>query len=192
MCFAIAALIIGGAYFYLSQDTSAPERQTIAPQQTTTESAFPALSELPARLTIETVGVNAPIIPVGLTKDGDMDAPNNVTDIGWYNQSAKAGEGRYSILLDGHHGVNERAVFEHLKKVKVGETILLTTDKGTVLTFEIREIETTPYQEVDMKRALMPYKKGGQSMTIITCEGEYSQTKKTYDNRTVVYAERVK
>ena len=193
-CFIAGILTIGAVYFYASQSSSAPQSTPKVAQTAPEESTpkFAKLSETPARLKIGKINVDAPIIPVGLTKDGDMDAPNNVTDIGWYNKSAKAGEGKYSVLLDGHHGVNERAVFERLNEVAVGDTISLITSQGTILSYIVRETETRPHQEVDMKKALLPYKKSVQSMTIITCEGTYSNTKKTYDNRTVVYAERVK
>lgn len=46
-------------------------------------------------------------------------------------------------------------------------------------------------EDVDMRKALYPYRDGVQSLTIITCEGEYLPDQETYDKRTIVYAERV-
>lgn len=179
-----AYTLIGGSETPQTVHTATSE----SPQETPKLSRF---SEMPAQLKIDKIAVDAKIIPVGLTADGAMDAPTNLAEVGWYDQSAKAGEDAYAILLDGHHGVEQPGVFKRLHEIEQNDRIELITEHGTTLVYEVRETETVPYLEVDMYRALMPYQPGMQSLTIITCQGNYSSTTQTYDKRVVVYAERV-
>lgn len=167
---------------------------TTSPSQKIEHSvSLTTFSEIPVRLAIKTINVNAPIVALGLTNTGAMAAPNNNTDIGWYNKSAKAGETAYAMLLDGHKGVaGDWGVLRRLGDVARNDEITVTTEKGKVLTYQVRETETKAQNDVDMERALMPYKNGSQSLTIITCEGTYSKTQDTYDKRIVVYAERIR
>ena len=165
----------------------------VAPQGVVKSVSLPIFSEQPTRLTISKINVNAPIVSLGLTNTGAMAAPNNNTDIGWYNKSAKAGETAYAMLLDGHKGVaGDWGVLRRLGDVAKNDEITVTTEKGKVLTYQVRETETKAQNDVDMERALMPYNNGSQSLTIITCEGTYSKTQDTYDKRIVVYAERIR
>lgn len=191
----LSIIVVSAAAYLIYQKTTTnhpSSDQPVAQTQSET-SGLSVFSEMPDRLKIDKIGVDAKIVSVGLTDDGAMDAPSNLADVGWYNQSSKAGESNYAILLDGHHGVGiERGVFERLGEVAEGDQIVLTSDKGTKLTYKVREVETKPYRDVDMNRALNTYEPNLQSLTIITCEGQYSQAEATYDQRTVVYAERIK
>lgn len=165
----------------------------LAPISEVKSAALPTFSEQPTRLAISKINVNAPIVALGLTSTGAMAAPNNNTDIGWYDKSAKAGETAYAMLLDGHKGVaGDWGVLRRLGEVAKNDEIAVTTEKGKVLTYQVRETETKAQNDVDMERALMPYKSGSQSLTIITCEGVYSKAHDTYDKRIVVYAERIR
>lgn len=154
--------------------------------------AFAPLSEVPARIAIKKIGVDATIEALGLTADGFMDAPKTNEGVGWYDKSAKAGEGKYSVLLDGHYGTAAQpAVFYRLAELKNGDTIKLTGEKGTVLTYEVVEKAQQPVGEVDMKKAFKRYPGAGQSLTLITCEGNYDASKSAYDKRTIIYAKRI-
>ena len=63
-------------------------------------------------------------------------------------------------------------------------------ENGALFSYKIVETERQNLEEIDMKKALYPYREGVQSITIITCEGNYDTSRKTYDKRVVVYAER--
>lgn len=147
--------------------------------------------ETPTRIIIDKIGVDAAIEPVGLTEDGLMDAPKTNEAVGWYEQSARLGENNYAILLDGHYGTETSpAVFRDLINLEIGDTILVGAAEN-IATFRVVEIDQSDVEDVDMKKALYPYRSGVQSLTIITCEGEYDPVNITYDKRRIVYAERV-
>lgn len=195
---ALVILSVGTYFVYgildSSQTAVAPEDSNTATSDHKPEDrkkSFPKLSERPVRIAIDKIGVDASIQPVGLTPDGLMDAPNSNDLVGWYEKSSKVGESKYSVLLDGHYGTSNRpAVFWRLAELKNGDEIKLTGEAGAELTYKVVEIEQLRVEEVDMRKAMYPYKNGSQSLTIITCDGHYDAANNAYDRRTIVYAER--
>lgn len=160
------------------------------PAPTVREEAAP---ETPTRIMIEKIGVDASIESVGLTKDGMMDDPNSNELVGWYDKSARLGEDKLSVLLDGYYGIgSDAAVLRRLPELQYGDKIVLHGTNGFQAHYEVVEREQQYTEDVDMKKALYPYSDGEQSLTIITCEGEYDPTRATYDKRTIIYAIRVK
>lgn len=168
------------------------EDQVQTSDQEDTQSPIVASKGVPSRINIPSVGIDAPIVSVGLTSSGQMDAPNSLTDVGWYNRSAKVGESNYSILLDGHYGRPGRpGIFFNLKDIKMGDNIEVFGQTSESVLYKVVEIENLPQEEVDMRKALMPYSAGTESITLITCFGEYDSQEADYSHRVVVYAQKV-
>ncbi len=96
------------------------------------------------------------------------------------------------MLLDGHYGSDTKpAVFRRLVELEVGDSIEITGDGGSILKYEVAESYQRYAEDVDMKKALYPYRDEVQSLTIITCEGLYDPVNVAYDKRTILYAIRV-
>ena len=96
-----------------------------APTQTTT--GF--VPDVPTRLTIPAIGLDAPVETVGWSvkiQNGQevsmWDVPNRFAS-GWLKTSARAGE-RGNTVLDGHHNIAGE-VFRDLVQLKAGDTIQL-------------------------------------------------------------------
>lgn len=122
-----------------------------------------------------------------------MEAPQTNHEVGWYEKSARVGQtSSQSVLLDGHYGAAwDKGVFYDLHKIKEGAKIILAGREGGKATYEVKEIERRKLEEVDMKKAFYKYPDSVQSLTLITCEGQYDASRATYDDRIVVYAARV-
>lgn len=192
--FAVLAVIVVAAASLLAVYLIKSHKETLLPRLVAKQSIkLSTFSEQPTKLAIKSIGVNAPIVALGLTKTGAMAAPDNNTDIGWYDQSAKVGETYYAMLLDGHRGVAGRwGVLRRLRDLKKYDEIDVTTESGRTASYQVREIVTERVDQVDMRRALLPHAPGLQSLTLITCDGSYNQAKNVYDKRTIVYAERIR
>lgn len=191
---ALAILVAGSIGFMYYQ--SAGEQPQIEPKRQTDQpktSQFADISEVPVRIMIDKIAVDAVIEPVGLTGDGLMAAPATNDLVGWYDQSARAGDDDYAMLLDGHYGSDtEPAVFRNLSQLVNDDKIKIEAQDGTVLEYKVVESKSNYAENVDMDKAFNIYRPGQQSLTIITCEGLYDPVNVSYDKRTVVYAERVK
>jgi LPXTG-site transpeptidase (sortase) family protein len=141
---------------------------------------------LPVHLSIPTINIDANIQHVGLTSDGNMDVPNNINDVGWFNLGSRPGE-KGSAVISGHvNGKNgEAGVFSNLSKLKKGDTGTITDDKGTILTFIIQN--THLYDPGYAEEIFSTNDKA--HLNFITCDGLWDANKKSYTKRLVVFAD---
>lgn len=140
----------------------------------------------PRYLTIEKLGVyNARILQMGLTSDNSLDTPNNIFDVGWYVGSDKPGTGG-TMLIDGHNGgPNIHGVFKELPSLSDGDIIKVERGDGVIFRYQVVENKTIPLSEANayMNVAMISPYAGVESVTLISCTGDWSQMQQTYLSR---------
>lgn len=140
----------------------------------------------PRYLSIEKLGIkNARILQVGLRSNSELDTPTNIFDVGWYNKSSIPGIGG-TIVIDGHNGgPTKTGVFKNLPKLKKGDLITIERGDGEIFTYSVVDNETIPLDEANayMQNAFKSPEKGKESVTLITCTGEWSNVRQTYLSR---------
>ena len=140
----------------------------------------------PRYLTIEKLGIyNARIITVGVNDSGVLGTPNNIFDVGWYESSGKPGDGK-TMLIDGHNGgPHVHGVFKDLPELSVGDIIVVERGDGLKYNFSVVENKEVLLSDSDayMSTALRSPEPGRESVTLITCTGEWSQMQRTYLSR---------
>lgn len=198
---AIAAVgcVVAAGLVYMAwlgtQSAEAPvvKNSSAANEPKAEKAIFGEFAEVPKKIVIESLDIDASILSVGLTSEGAMEAPSTLSEVGWYNKSALAGQtSNFSVLLDGHYGSSwNQGVFHTLHQIKDGAEIVLVGQNESRATYKVVEIERRKLEEVDMRKAFYKYPDSDQSLTIITCEGEYDSARETYNDRVVVYAVRV-
>lgn len=145
----------------------------------------------PRYLSIEKLGVkNARVLSEGLKQNGELDTPLGIFDVGWYNASGTPGAGK-PILMDGHNGgPNVVGVFKYLNQLYSGDKIVIERGDGEKFTYEVVENKEIPLDESDdyMGVALSSPVQGKESLSLISCTGEWSQTRNTYLSRQFVRA----
>ena len=127
----------------------------------------------------------ARVISVGVDAHGALATPRNIHDVGWYLSSGKPGEGK-TIVIDGHNGGPKvHGVFKDLPKLVQGDQIVIDRGDGVQYTYSVYDNETVPLAEADkyMVKAMHSPVSGVESVTLITCTGEWSQTRGTYLSR---------
>jgi LPXTG-site transpeptidase (sortase) family protein len=144
---------------------------------------------LPVRLRIPVIKVDAAIQPVGLTSAGALDVPNNITDVGWYKFGPNPGQ-KGSAVIDGHFDSPNGlpAVFSRLDTLKVGDSIIVEDDKSILHYFVVKKL--TNYLSEDFVSDIFNMNDGSH-LNLITCNGIWDVNKKTYTERLVVFAEAV-
>lgn len=148
----------------------------------------------PRYLSIEKLGViNSRVLPIGVTSTGELDTPANIFDVGWYIESAAPGEGGVSVI-DGHNGGPTKVgVFKYLPELVKGDQITIERGDGTKYTYEVYDNITVPLSEADKQMAKIEQTPvaGKESITLITCTGDWSQAQQTYLSRQFLRAIRV-
>ena len=143
--------------------------------------------DLPRRLRIPALGIDAFVRHVGVNSEGNMATPGNFTDAGWYKYGTVPGFAG-SAVMDGHvdNALSLDGVFKHLSELKPGDDIYVDTASSTALHFIVREVVSYPAEEVPAERIFKA--DDAARLNLITCDGTWVQGKKEYDRRLVVYA----
>lgn len=158
------------------------------PNSTAVRSHSVVSPDYPRHLYIDKIGVYARVKPQGLGSHGEVGAPKNIHDIGWYKESSTPGEGG-AVLLTGHlSGITKNGVFYNLKKLTVGDLITVTRGDGREVRYRVVQNETYRLDELNTNRLLLSVDPGRQGLNLITCAGRYDVNIDTYDKRRVVYA----
>ncbi len=149
-----------------------------------------ASSGILARLKIPKIKVDAPIISVGITQNGAMDAPKSPAEAAWFKFGPYPGDNG-SAVIAGHFGPWKKgggSVFDNLNKLKKGDKIYVEDEKGAGTVFVVRELRT--YGKNDDGSSVFGSIDGRAHLNLITCEGIWDKVRKTYSNRLVVFADK--
>ena len=145
----------------------------------------------PRYLTIERLDIhNARILPMGINNKGELSTPNNIFDVGWYFNSSKPGKGG-TLLIDGHNGgPHVQGVFKALPSLSEGDIIVIERGDGVIFRYSVVENNMVPLSESNdyMATAIRTPLNGKESVTLISCAGEWSQAQRTYLSRQFVRA----
>ena len=170
-------------------ETGAPDEEEELVEEPPTEEEVVEYMVGPKRpryLTVEKIGVyNARILPMGINSKGELNTPSNIFDVGWYESSYAPGEGG-TMVIDGHNGgPHKHGVFKDLPNLAEGDIIQVERGDGVIYKYRVVENVTVPLIEADnyMSKAMRSPEPGKESVTLISCTGEWSQTQKTYLSR---------
>ncbi|MBR3386298.1 class F sortase [Candidatus Saccharibacteria bacterium] len=163
--------------------------ETVPTEQEVVE--YVVAADRPRYLSIEKLGVvNARVLPMGINDDGALATPNNIFDVGWYEASGKPGEGK-TMVIDGHNGgPNVYGVFKYLPDLVAGDTIVVERGDGVKFRYSVVENKEVSIDASDdyMVTALRTPEKGKESITLISCSGDWSWERYTYLSRQFVRA----
>ncbi|OGG53941.1 hypothetical protein A3H16_02875 [Candidatus Kaiserbacteria bacterium RIFCSPLOWO2_12_FULL_53_8] len=168
------------ALFYASDSgVSAP---------TSTMIAVVSTSSKPVHLQIPSLHIDANVQHVGINAAGNMQTPDNYTDVGWYKYGTVPGYSG-SAVIDGHvdNGLALAGVFKHLGDIELGDDVYIITQGGSKLHFVVTGIELYPYS--DAPTDLIFGQNYAPRLNLITCAGTWVAGKKTYSERLVVFTQ---
>ena len=155
------------------------------PDQLAAKSREPAV-ELPRRIKIPAIGVDAEFEYVGLAADGAMDVPKDPSHTAWYRLGPRPGEIGNAVVAGHVDWGGKIAVFWGLGRLKAGDTVEISAVDGRRYEFSVEwvrwyDADRAPVQEVF-----------GQSdrkeITLITCGGTFDHKSRQYLSRVVVRA----
>lgn len=151
-------------------------------------------SNHPRFLTIEKISVkNARIFSVNETPSGAIQVPRNIFDVGWYIKSSLP-DTNGTAIFDGHNGgPTMQGVFKNLGLLTQGDIIIIEMGNGTKVHYQVYDNKSVSLEEANQKmRSLQTTPiEGTESISLITCTGEWSDLQKTYLSRQFLRATRI-
>lgn len=187
----MAMIVLGRTFFYVPNgavDSGLPVATTTA-SSTTDKVSIPG--PLPDKLLIPKLGIEASVQHLGVTKTGNMAAPNNLTDVSWYELGTTPGKVG-SAVMAGHvdNALSLPAIFYELPKLEIGDDVYVVDGDGKKLHFRVRQKELYRYDQAPAVRIFNDAT--GIYLNLITCQGEWVPAARSAENRLVVYTELVK
>lgn len=141
----------------------------------------------PVRIRIGSLGLDAPLVPVGLDAQGRLEPPppDRPQAAGWYADGVTPGA-RGTAVVVGH--VDSRtgpAVFFLLGRIHSGETILINRQDGRVAVFTVDAVRLLPKAHFPTSLVYRPSEQA--ELRVITCGGRYDP-RTGYRSDVVVFA----
>lgn len=140
----------------------------------------------PRYFSIPSLGIyNARIVEIGLKNSGEIATPYNIYDVGWYQNSSLPGTNGVSIM-DGHGGGPGIGIFGSLPKISVGAEILVEMGDGRQFKYIVADTATKALGDEAneyMSEVFTSPQTGTESLSLITCTGDYWLASRTYSHR---------
>ncbi|MGW7284479.1 class F sortase [Streptomyces sp. NPDC054847] len=165
---------------------SAAQAFAAGPNQHTDAAADPLPPSEPVRLRIPQIDVDAPVMGLGLARDGSLDVPP-ATDrnlAGWYEDGTSPGAKGTAIVAGHVDNAQGPAVFYSLGALKKGHRIEVLRADGRTAVFTIDAIEVYKADAFPDKKVYAPADRA--ELRVITCGGGFSE-KTGYRGNVVAY-----
>jgi LPXTG-site transpeptidase (sortase) family protein len=161
----------------------------------------PPPSEAPVeRIILPRLGIDAPVILLGVDKDGVMQSPSGATQVGWYGtpefydggNDPRPGWGGNAVF-SGHVYLDKigRSVFWRLREVRAGDEVIVRLEDGVTYAYEVISATTYPWNASENEVQEIVSRTEVEAITLITCAGDIIPGTLQLDRRLVVRAVRV-
>jgi hypothetical protein len=140
----------------------------------------------PVRIEIPSIGVDAPIVPLGLNRDRTLEVPTDFGDAGWWTGGPRPGE-RGPAVIAGHvDSYTGPAVFFRIGELRPHATIVVVRRDGSRARFAVLGSERYPKARFPTARVYGATR--AATLRLITCSGTFDRASGHYLDNTVVYA----
>lgn len=164
-----------------------------SPQLARTPTASVAVAE-PTAVRIPALGVDEPLVPLGLNPDGTMEVPPVTAPevVGWYQPGVRPGEVGPGVLAGHVSGrpagaeASVPGVFARLADLAPGDVVEIARADDTVAVFEVTEVAAYPKDSFPTDRVWGDV--ATPQLRVVTCTGTFSESAGSYDSNLVVFA----
>lgn len=161
---------------------------TVAPTTVAPTTAAPApVVHRPVTVTAPTVGIAAPLVPLGLGPGGELEVPTDFDFAGWYAAGPEPGEPGPTVIVGHVDSYTGPAVFFRLGELAPGDEVTVTGDDGTSLRYVVRAVERHPKDEFPTDAVYGPTPTS--TLRLVTCGGEFDRVSRHYLDNVVVFAD---
>lgn len=188
-----AAVLLGVGIFGLSRGDDLPEELSGTSTATpipTPSAERPAAIEQPTptpasnapvvHMIIEKLGVDAPVMELGLDANLAPQVPlaNNTPAglspadvVAWYNFGAKPGHGG-NVVFSGHvDWLGKLGVFGQIRNLQEGDLIRVFLQDGTDFTYQVTSSQAIPWDDPEVVQLMLPT--DYETITLVTCGGTW-------------------
>ncbi len=143
----------------------------------------------PVTVSVPSAGISAPVIPLGLKRNGEIEVPEDISVAGWHQRGPEPGE-RGAAMITAHvNGGGQPGAFANLASVGKGDEIRVRRRDRTTVAFGVHRTERVPKDDFPTQRVYG--KTRLPTLRLVTCGGTFDSTSGHYRDNVIVYATRL-
>ncbi|WP_245717628.1 class F sortase [Nocardia jejuensis] len=167
--------------------SDAPAASNAAASSTSAVKTAPGVARsTPTAFTISSINASGSLISLGLNADGTVQVPADYRQAGWYQQGPAPGEQGSAVILGHVDSYQGEGIFFSLKKVKPGDMIDVARADGKTAHFKVTDVRM--YSKSEFPDQLVYGSRGGATLQVVTCGGQFDQNAKSYLSNVVVFS----
>ncbi|WP_239159574.1 class F sortase [Winogradskya humida] len=150
---------------------------------------FPVLEpSRPMRLTIPAIKVEAPILDVGLAKDGSVAVPplERHNEAGWFDEGPTPGQFGPALIVGHADTRSGPSVFHQLGRLKPGQMIEILREDHETAVFQVNSVEHYGKEKLPIQRVYGDYSR--PALRLVTCGGTWLGGSRGYSDNVIVFA----
>ncbi|ROP29674.1 class F sortase [Couchioplanes caeruleus] len=150
---------------------------------------FPVLDPSPPRrLSIPAIEVEAPVLSVGLAKDGTVDVPppNRRNEAGWFGDGPTPGQFGPALIVGHVDSDTGPGVFHRLRDLRPGQRIEVLREDDETAVFQVNSVERFGKEKLPIQRVYGDYSR--PSLRLVTCGGTWLGGDRGYADNVIVFA----
>ncbi|PPI19023.1 class F sortase [Rathayibacter sp. AY1B1] len=161
-----------------SSPVTAPDPAAAAPART--------VGVEPARLSVPAIGLDEPLIALGIQSDGAMEVPADYDDVGWFSGGGRPGGSGRTVIAAHVDSRSGPAVFFRLGELAPGDEIAVSGVDGSEHRYRVTAVESHAKAAFPTARVFGATLE--EELILVTCGGEYDAAIGRYRDNLLVFA----
>jgi len=150
-------------------------------------SAAPLRASRPVRITVPAIGVNAPVIRLGLAPDHTLQVPTDFGDAGWWSGGVSPGQRGPAVIVGHVDSVSGPAVFYRLRDLHRGDRVIVRLRDGSAVTFVVQRLQEVSKSDFPTEEVYGPTR--SPTIRLVTCGGSFDARTGHYVDNIVVFGQ---
>jgi sortase (surface protein transpeptidase) len=140
---------------------------------------------LPVRIRVPDLGVDGPIIELGLDADDWLEVPQTAHETGFWTGGYWPGE-RGPAVLAGHvDWKGKRGVFWDLRHIQPGAEVEVEREDGSVVRYRIDKVEQ--HAKAEFPTETVYHRTELPEIRLVTCGGAFNQNIREYEDNIIAF-----
>jgi LPXTG-site transpeptidase (sortase) family protein len=140
----------------------------------------------PVRIVIPSIGLSAPVVPLGLNPDRTLQVPRHFGDTGWFRGGPEPGEPGAAVIVGHVASRSGPAVFYRLREVRVGELVTIRLQGGATVRYVVNSMVRVRKSSFPTNRVYARTKQ--PTLRLITCAGKLDLSTGHHPDNYIVFA----
>ncbi|SEL77133.1 Sortase family protein [Blastococcus sp. DSM 46786] len=180
--------LVAGTVALVSPDADPPAAEVIADSPAPLVAGYgtAVTAASPVRVRLPAIGVDSPLVELGVDGVGALEPPADHTRAGWFAGGPAPGAVGPSVIAGHVDSRDGPAVFFRLDELVAGDEVLVDQADGTTVRFTVTGAERFPKDRFPTREVYGPTPRA--ELRLITCGGEFDAATGSYRDNVVVWA----